>query len=93
MGERGLVLPLLAICLVAVLGFAGISVDVGFLEYRQQTQQSATDAAALGGAQQLVRAGCGSTAAAEAAAYADSLSISARARVTSAGFCISQPRR
>jgi Putative Flp pilus-assembly TadE/G-like len=74
MGERGLVLPLLAICLVPVLGFAGISVDVGFLEYRQQAQQSATDAAALGGAQQLVRAGCGSTAAAEAAAYADSAS-------------------
>ena len=35
------------------MGFAGISVDVGYLEYRQQAQQTATDAAAVGGAENL----------------------------------------
>lgn len=71
---RGQVLPLIALCLAMLLGFAGISVDVGFFEYRQQAQQSATDAAALGAAEQLVHSGCPSQASARAAGTADAAS-------------------
>lgn len=56
--ERGQILPLLALTLGTLLGFGGVAVDVGFLEYRQQVQQAATDAAAMGGAQALARNDC-----------------------------------
>jgi hypothetical protein len=56
--QAGQVLPLVAVCLAALMGFGGLGVDVGYWEYRQQAQQSATDAAAIGAAQQLVRSGC-----------------------------------
>lgn len=56
--ERGQILPLVAICLAVLMGFAAMAIDVGFLEYRQRQQQNAADAAAIGGAQQLVYAGC-----------------------------------
>ena len=39
------------------MGFAGIAVDVGYLEYRQQAQQTATDAAAVGGARSAAARG------------------------------------
>jgi len=65
------VLPLIAISLGALMGFAGISVDVGYLEYRQQAQQSATDAAAIGGAQQLAHNNCANPSGAVTAALAD----------------------
>ncbi len=56
---------------MALMGFAGVSVDVGFLEYRQQAQQAATDAAAMGGVQQLIRSNCGNGIAAQTAADND----------------------
>src|SRR5581483_10577335 len=49
--QRGQVLPLVALCLVVLLGFGGMAVDVGYLQYQQRQQQSAADAAALGGAE------------------------------------------
>ena len=52
--ERGQVLPLIALCLAVLMGFAGVAVDVGYWEYQQREQQNAADAAALGGAQQLL---------------------------------------
>ena len=64
-------MPLVALTLTTLLGFGGTSVDVGYWEYRQQAQMSATDAAAIGGAQALVRAGCGASSTAQTAAYAD----------------------
>jgi Putative Flp pilus-assembly TadE/G-like len=70
-GESGQVLPLIAISLTAIMGFAGMSVDVGYWEYHQREQQSAADAAALGGAQQLAYAGCPSQSSAQTAAYND----------------------
>ncbi len=70
--ESGQVLPLIAICLTAIMGFAGMSVDVGYFEYHQRQQQSAADAAAVGGAQQLVYSGCPNSGAATTAADADS---------------------
>ena len=73
-GNRGHVLPLVAIGLSTLMGFAGLSVDVGFLEYRQQAQQSATDSAAVGAAQQLLYSGCGNQSAATSAADGDARS-------------------
>lgn len=71
-GQRGQVLPLIALCLGTLMGFGGIGVDVGFLEYRQQAQQVATDAAAAGGAEALLHAGCPNQSAAQTSASADS---------------------
>ncbi|HEY2477057.1 MAG TPA: pilus assembly protein TadG-related protein, partial [Candidatus Cybelea sp.] len=68
---RGNVLPLVALCLAALSGFAGLSVDVGYWEYRQQAQQSAADSAAIGGAQQLAYAGCPNRTTARTSAQAD----------------------
>jgi hypothetical protein len=68
---RGQVLPLVVIMLGALMGFGGIAVDVGFLEYQQQVQQTATDAAALGGAQALTRTSCSSALVGKGAALAD----------------------
>jgi hypothetical protein len=71
LSERGQVLPMVAICLAVLMGFGAMSIDAGYLEYRQRQQQNAADAAAIGGAQQLVYAGCGDTSAASTAALAD----------------------
>ncbi len=69
-GESGQVIPLIAVCLGALMGFGGIGVDAGYWEYRQQAQQNASDSAAIGAAQQLVRTGCpNETAATTAADY------------------------
>ncbi len=71
LNERGQVLPMVAICLAVLMGFGALSIDAGYLEYRQRQQQSAADAAAIGGAQQLVYDGCGDSSAAYTAAYND----------------------
>jgi hypothetical protein len=69
--NAGQVLPLVAISLAVLLGFAGLSVDVGYLQYWQQQQQTATDAAALGGAEYNAHSNCASGTSAQAAAQAD----------------------
>lgn len=69
--EAGTVLPLIAASLAVLMGFGGIAVDVGYLEYRQQAQQVATDAAAAGGAESLLHAGCPNQSSATAAGDAD----------------------
>jgi hypothetical protein len=69
--QAGQILPLLGISLAVVLGFAGIGVDVGYLEYWQQQQQSATDIAALDAAEQLAHSSCASNASAQAVAKSD----------------------
>jgi hypothetical protein len=65
------VLPLIGLTLMVLMGAGGIGVDVGYLESRQQAQQTATDAAAAGGAEALLRAGCPNQTTARAAAYGD----------------------
>lgn len=70
LGNRGAVLPLVAICLAVLMGFAGTAVDIGYWKYQEREQQNATDAAAVGGAQQLVYSNC-SGSAAQAAAWTD----------------------
>jgi hypothetical protein len=69
--ERGQVLPLIAVCLAALMLFAGIAVDVGYWSYQQRQQQNAADAAALGGAQALLAAGCSGVSAAQTAGQHD----------------------
>ncbi|MBV8066351.1 MAG: Tad domain-containing protein [Candidatus Eremiobacteraeota bacterium] len=71
LAERGTVLPFVAICMAVLAGFAGLAVDVGYWEYQQRQQQSATDAAAIGGAQQLLYAGCNNQSAANTAGQKD----------------------
>src|SRR5579863_7121231 len=70
-GVRGQVLPLIALCLLIIMGFSGLAVDVGSWEYEQRQQQNATDAAALGGAQQLGYGSCPNLATATAGAQTD----------------------
>ena len=71
--ERGQVLPLIALSLAVLMAFAGIAVDVGYWEYQQREQQNAADAAALGGAQQLLYSstGCPNQSLANTAGQAD----------------------
>ncbi|HEY6326356.1 MAG TPA: pilus assembly protein TadG-related protein [Candidatus Cybelea sp.] len=73
-GEAGQVLPLIAVCLAALMGFGGMAIDVGYWRYAQHEQQNATDAAALGGAQQLLYSGCPNPGAAVTAAKNDATS-------------------
>jgi len=68
---RGQVLPFIALTLVALLGFAGAAVDVGYWDYAERQQQNATDAAALGGAQQLGHYSCPNSSVATTAADLD----------------------
>ncbi len=69
--ESGQVIPLVALLAAPLLGFGAIGVDVGYWEFRQQAQQSATDAAAMGGAQSLAHSGCPSSQTAANAADTD----------------------
>jgi hypothetical protein len=69
--EGGTVLPLVGLCIAMLMGFGGLAVDVGYWEYQQREQQNATDAAALGAAQQLAYAGCPNPQAAGTAALGD----------------------
>jgi len=69
--EAGQVLPFVAVCLTVLLGFSRMATDVGYWEYQQREQQSATDAAAIGGAQTLATESCPSSSAATTAARDD----------------------
>ena len=72
--ESGQILPLVGLTLASLMGFGGVAVDVGYWEYSQQAQQNATDAAAIGGAQQLVKSNCTGGSGAKSAAVADAAS-------------------
>jgi Flp pilus assembly protein TadG len=52
-GERGQVLLVVILALVALLGVAAFAIDVGYAYYAKRQLQSAADAAALAGAQDL----------------------------------------
>jgi hypothetical protein len=67
MNQRGQVYPLFGLLLVALLGFAALSIDMGYYRYQQRLQQTATDSAAIAGAQASVYA----TPNAQYAAFAD----------------------
>jgi Flp pilus assembly protein TadG len=52
--QRGIVMPLAAIGLLSLLGFAALAIDVGYLFVVRNELQNAADAAALAGAGRLV---------------------------------------
>lgn len=52
MGTRGQVLPLVGVVLLVLVGVAGFAADVGYHQYQQRMQQTATDSAALAGAKE-----------------------------------------
>jgi hypothetical protein len=52
-GERGQILPIVVLALLALLGVSAFAIDVGFAYYAKRQMQAATDAAALAGAQDL----------------------------------------
>ena len=57
--ESGQVIVIVALCMVVLIAFLGIAVDVGYLRYEKRRLQKAADAAALAGALE-VRV-CGTT--------------------------------
>ncbi len=48
--EAGQALAITIVVMVALIGFAGLGVDMGMLRYEKRLQQSAADAAAIAGA-------------------------------------------
>lgn len=52
-GERGQVIPIVALALFVLFGAAAMAVDVGYLRYTQRIQQNAADSAAIAGANEL----------------------------------------
>jgi Flp pilus assembly protein TadG len=82
--QRGQVLPLVALCLVVLLGAAALAVDAGYLQYKQRVQQTAADAAALAGAWQVVDGAGHSqiTAAAQASSSSNSFANAGNVAVT-----------
>ena len=61
--KRGAVLPLVLFALVALLGMAALTLDVGMMEWAKQRAQNSVDAAALAGGQKLASGGAASDAA------------------------------
>jgi putative Flp pilus-assembly TadE/G-like protein len=51
--ESGQALVFTAVAMVALLGFAGLGIDMGMLRYQKRLQQTAADAAAIAGANNL----------------------------------------
>ena len=51
--EAGQSIILLALALVVLLGFMGFGIDMGILRYEKRIEQTAADAAALAGANNL----------------------------------------
>src|SRR5690348_9479746 len=70
--EAGQALVLTAVALVMLMGFAGLAIDMGVLRHEKRLQQTAADAAALAGANNLTYGGV--TAAGQAASAANGFS-------------------
>lgn len=51
--EGGNILLITALALTVLMGFAGLAVDIGVLRYQKRLQQTAADAAAIAGADEL----------------------------------------
>jgi Flp pilus assembly protein TadG len=57
--ESGQALVLGSVCILTLLGFAGLAIDVGQIRYQKRQMQAAVDAAAMAGAIEMST--CGST--------------------------------
>lgn len=51
--DAGQALLLMAVTMIALCGFAGMGIDMGYLRYMQRHMQAATDSAALAGAAEI----------------------------------------
>jgi Flp pilus assembly protein TadG len=65
--QRGQLLPLVALGVLALFGMATLAIDVGYYRYQQRLEQSAADAAALAGGIQLIYTSANMVAAGQAA--------------------------
>jgi Putative Flp pilus-assembly TadE/G-like len=70
-GERGQVIVLICLAMIAIMGLVGMVADVGFLQQQRNRMQTAADSAALAGAQEI--------------SYGDTVTA-AKADATSNGF-------
>ena len=72
--EAGQALIFTSLALVALMGFAGLAIDVGVMRYEKRLQQTAADAAAIAGASNLAFGGVlsGARDAASRVGYVDS---------------------
>jgi hypothetical protein len=52
-GERGQILLLILVALIAILGCVAISADIGELQFKRNQMQTAADSAAMAGAEEL----------------------------------------
>jgi Putative Flp pilus-assembly TadE/G-like len=59
--EAGQALALTAVALIVVLGITGMSIDMGVLRYQKRLEQSAADAAAIAGSENLMYDTAGSS--------------------------------
>lgn len=55
--RRGLIVPLLAVMLITLLGFAALTIDLGNIHIARSEMQAAADASALAGASGLMQMG------------------------------------
>jgi uncharacterized membrane protein len=74
--------------MLMLLGAMGLAFDVGYLEYTQRQMQTAADAAAQGGAQEIVR---GNSTGVVAAADADATSNGFTSGTNSVTVTINNP--
>src|SRR5437660_16345 len=51
--ERGFIALTYAVVAVVLLGFAGLAIDVGYMQWNKRRAQTAADAAAMGALRQL----------------------------------------
>ncbi len=58
-GERGQIIPLVALALAVMMGAAALAVDVGYWRYQERLQQAAADSAAVAAAGELTFGGGG----------------------------------
>ena len=63
--ERGQVYVMVAIAIVALLGCAGLAIDMGYMEHQKTKMQTAADAAAIAGASVIAGGSSAITAAAD----------------------------
>ena len=53
--EKGTIIPLAAIVVLTLVAFMGLAFDASYLYFEKRRAQTAADAGAIGGAQELVR--------------------------------------
>jgi hypothetical protein len=81
--EGGQALPLCGVCMVAILAFVAMAIDVGQLRLQKRQMQAAVDAAALAGALEV--SACGST------KDCTAMTTAAKQAVLENGFTVATP--